>query len=347
MRTPHFYYGSRVGHLDFFDLVVFVFKFLVRLFVLTMSEESDNSNRPIANEEVRHPPAAEPLSAAVQEAITSAVQASFKALVEQGDAELPPSKVRRVDELLSSESDEDGEVSDDSDLLSVLPTMAEEGTGPNLDAAVADIVNAYIKTPLSGTDLNEELKVIKRPGNTEIAVPSINPELNSVITRFGRNRDRALFRAQSTAYKANVPLLKMMSDLHSNKKYVPSRKEVMRTLASSVSISMASMKLISQVRRHQLRPEVGIKYRPFLASTNIPVEKFLFGNDFQKFVKDCSAANTATNKLTKTKNGSWARKGRNRNYNNYSNRFTSSRASDYNKRRPTNQSTTKRTQYNQ
>jgi len=199
----------------------------------------------------------------------------------------------------------------EEDLLADLP-VTEDDAGPDLNTAVAEIINNYITIPVSGNALHDKLKHLKRPGNTAFAVPEVNPELYSALSKFGKNRDRTLFRVQWTAYKANKPLFKLMSDLNKDKNFVPSRpsrKDLMRILANSVSISMASLKMISQIRREELRPEVG-QYKPFLNGENFPVEKHLFGNDFQKFVKDCSAASSATLKVAKTKNGAWARKGR-------------------------------------
>ena len=157
--------------------------------------------------------------------------------------------------FLSSEGDHDPDAFDKSG-LNILSDSEEEdlfadisdfneGVGPEVNLTLADVINGYICNPPFGEDLNAKLKKLRRPSNLKIAVPQINPELNSNLSKFGKTRDMALYRVQMTTYKAAVPIIKMMHNIKEKKCFMPTRKELMTTLAESVQLSMAALKLHS------------------------------------------------------------------------------------------------------
>ncbi|XP_070182738.1 transcriptional regulator ATRX homolog [Littorina saxatilis] len=224
------------------------------------------------------------------------------------DESRSPRKRKRTDEI----SDEDDEIEDlfqemescSNDALNEIEQEFDlaEDVGPNISEKLAQIVERMKKGLLSEDKLQEKFEKYKKPGNCDITVPRVNPEIWDKIEHEARSRDLRVQQEQKMLLKATFALAKISDDLVQSAS--TQSKAMLKTVMDAVALILKTVHELSVDRRSRIvnAQNVNKKYRK-LNSNDIPITDLLFGNELKASLAAIDSASKLGNDFTQSVRG--------------------------------------------
>ena len=156
----------------------------------------------------------------------------------------------------------------------------EEETGPEVNEQFAKLVATMAKGRMTEEKKKEKFATLKRPKNCDIAVPKVNPEIWGIMNHDAKSVDLKLQRQQNTLTKAVYAL--MISGNVCVNSDNQETKQLLKSTADALGLMLKTIHDISLDRRAKIlyAHHINKKYRK-LGSPDIPVTKYLFGDDLK------------------------------------------------------------------
>jgi hypothetical protein len=208
------------------------------------------------------------------------------------------------DMLLSNENNEAQHGADvggpvEDNLLNEIAEALDdtERTDDAIPEKLAEIANKRWHHKLSDDKLKEKREKFSRPVNCEhVIVPRVNPEIWSKLTSAPRGTDLKLAQLQGNlckvAYitlKSTERLLKSRTD-HAN---LPI-DDLVKVNADAIALMGHMSFALAQMRRDNIKPFLHKDYAG-LCSPDVPITRFLFGDDLQAELTRIRASNKIGN----------------------------------------------------
>ncbi|XP_070192372.1 uncharacterized protein [Littorina saxatilis] len=191
----------------------------------------------------------------------------------------------------ASESRPEAELNDpnESEIMNELEQDFDisETLGDEVADRIAKRVSVMAKGQMTEEKMKQKEREFKRPKNIETSVPKVNPEIWGLMEHSAKTYDLKSQRQQKLLYTANNALV-VAWDV-SLKMGVASeeQKKLIKTIAEASGLILKTAYDMSLDRRAKILSgqNVNRKYRK-LASSNIPVTQWLFGDDLKSACAD-------------------------------------------------------------
>ncbi|PIK45243.1 hypothetical protein BSL78_17887 [Apostichopus japonicus] len=220
----------------------------------------------------------------------------------EGNLDQPEAKRARLDTLLTMTISSifnacySGSVIDTPEEETLLDSVVEPflagDTGPALPPKIADFIARMMTEKLSDDKLNEKVRAYKQPENCDILQPTrINQIIWDKIKPGTRSKDIKVQKAQSVLVKSMTALVVTIKDFLEGRP----QKEVHGLFDTLALLAQGNLQL-NLARRELIKADLSRDFAT-LCSQNVPVTKFLFGDDISKELKDIVNANKMAAKV--------------------------------------------------
>ena len=265
-----------------------------------------------------------------------------------------PKSKRDVHEISPSINEHDKSL-DQSDYEQDILFKEKVAKGEAISDKYLKFVNNIFGQELDSDHVNEIKERFPEPENTELlSGKHVNPEINRVVPKYAKRRDYLLKMVQHNVGVTATSGLKALDDIKTSKVIPKNEKsKICKSVCDTIVMSAKVMDDLSIMRRHLIKPYLNKKYASLASQKTY--DKFLFGSNLPKSLKEAEDYSHATKDLGKTyqqnsytqnsyqsgyrpygNRGSNNRGGYQRGYNNYSRPFLPRGRGQY-RRGPQNQ----------
>lgn len=217
---------------------------------------------------------------------------------EGGEGDNPNNKrVKTHDDGLSSlfependegnRSSEESDFSDDEDYLNNLASLLDDPdkSGPKVSEKLAAVANKVFDSPLSTENMKDKIKKYDKPENCKkMLVPRVNPEMWKRLSKPQKSVDTKLSLMQNGIMKASIAIIQALDTIGPNLTTVK-RNEMRANLGDAVAMLGKVSHDMAIRRRGAMKSALPRKYADVFGN-NIPVTKWLFGDEIIKSMKD-------------------------------------------------------------
>ena len=169
--------------------------------------------------------------------------------------------------------------------LMALTQKVEDGTGAELEPAIAEACTSLIQAGLPLAKLGELLAKYQTPANCQIMAPvTVNASVWGILGQDTRARDLLWQRPQLLLAKAMVALSRAMADVKTAASDKPSLNGTFTTLAECFAILASSNKEINVKRRDLMKGDFSPAYKA-LCKQSAPITQLLFGDSLEEDIK--------------------------------------------------------------
>ena len=204
---------------------------------------------------------------------------------------------KMADWLQVNEDEKTCEDGHDPDIYADIKSFfeSEEKLGREVSEPTAQLVDAAMRSVVSGSKEKELTDKVCRPGNcASLVVPKINPEIWRQLKRETRETDVNYQRVQTLINKGLGPLVTVMDVLRSK-----GDKENLLMLGDAFRLLALSSSRLSQRRKDAVATDLKPNFRQ-LCAPGRPVTALLFGDDLQKSLKDIKESQSLGNNFAGT-----------------------------------------------
>ena len=199
-----------------------------------------------------------------------------------------------VDKLMASDTGLEHPVDDDNNNLSDLDEIQQDfDASPELGDPLPDkMVNLFhtlVKGNISDKKLSEKFTMYKKPKNLDLDVAKVNPELWAIMDRDSKTSDLRLQKVQRSLYVASYALSLVATKCTESKDV--EAKALLKPVADAAGLVLKSAHDLNIDRRLRVvsAPHFDKKYKK-LATSDVPVTKYLFGDNLQAEARSIDSA---------------------------------------------------------
>ena len=190
---------------------------------------------------------------------------------------------QQIDDLLNETNIDSDNTCDaqDAELARIQEEYApEELVGKPIRDQLATIVDTMSQGKLAEEKLREKFAQHRRPENTKITVPRVNPEVWGLLDHGSRAADVKKQKTQRLLTTATYALSRVADTCAAST--VPETRGILKDVMDAVGLILKANHDLSMERRTKVMeaPQINRKYRK-LATTETPVSDLLFGDDLK------------------------------------------------------------------
>ncbi len=165
---------------------------------------------------------------------------------------------------------------------------ANAKTGPTVNEKLSRFVNKRFESRMTTDKVKEKMEKFCVPENCDrVHVPAVNLPVWSNLNRYTRGMDIRMSNIQRTLVSASSAIVECLETLSNTETKIDDSTgtSLLGKLTDSVAMIGHAHYDLSLRRREILRPSIQEQYKP-LCGQNVPVTKWLFGDDLQKEMKE-------------------------------------------------------------
>ena len=182
-------------------------------------------------------------------------------------------------------------------LNSLRQELKKEETGPQVNAELANVVNAMVKEGLPEKKLQEKLKY-HRPENCEsLTKVSVNQSIWDHLTPAARLQDVRLQKVQTSIIKGMCALTMTVDRCVDHIPLISNGNDLLKSATDALALFANANSELNQRQRELIKPDLHDKYK-HLYSSSLAITDQLFGYDLPKQVKELTDVHRIGKKLS-------------------------------------------------
>lgn len=172
-------------------------------------------------------------------------------------------------------------------LNSLKQELKKEETGPQVNAELANVVNAMIKEGLPEEKLQEKLNKYHRPENcASLTKVRVNQSIWDHLTPAVRSQDVRLQKVQTSIFKGMCALTNIIDKFLDHISSLPMGNDLLQQSTDALALFANANSELNQRRRELIKPDLHEEYK-HLCSSSLAITDQLFGDNLPKQVKEC------------------------------------------------------------